>query len=208
VHDSSAPAFNATLINRPEEMHFGKGKGGRGGIEFAYEHYRGEGTQDIATGRYLSLDQGRINGPQTVSDTAQVQHGHVAYNLLFSFGRHFDLEPAFGIAYDKFTATALSRAPGSSELSINGQKWGGLAALTPRWNFNQYFGFEARFSLSGDFKNTEITGSNLAFVLSPSSHFSLKAGYYSRGTQFETPSSHSNVETNFHGFSGGLTLVF
>ena len=41
----------------------------------------------------------------------------------------------------------------------------------------------------------------LRYVLDPA-----KLKEFERNAEFETPRGHANVETNFHGFNGGVTI--
>ena len=201
-------AINESVIVRPEALRYGRGKAGRGGIEFGYERYRGEDTQVLELDHYLQLEQGRINGPQTVSATADIRRGRVAYNHLFAFGRHFELEPALGLAYNQVTFTAQGSAPGSQKFLSTEHSWDIALALSPRWNFNKYVGIETRIGLGIGTGGETVASDAISLVVRPIPQLALKAGYYWREQNFETSTGLSNLDTDFSGPHATIVLIF
>jgi hypothetical protein len=208
VRDDNAPAYSGTLISRPEEMRHGRNGNIQSGIEFGYERYKGESIQVLSATQYLSLEKGRINGPQQSHNTSDIYHGHVAYNMLFTLGHHFEFEPALGAEFDKIEMTAQGSLPASPLIKESQHNWQAMLALTPRWNFNEYFGIESRFNGGTNFAGTTVSGNTTSFVIRPVPNILLKAGYYSREYEFETPKGLSNFQPRFSGFSGNITFIF
>ncbi|HTE39406.1 MAG TPA: hypothetical protein VK629_01165 [Steroidobacteraceae bacterium] len=208
VRDQGAPAYTGSVIIRPESMVYGRRSGNRGGFEAAYERYRGDDSQQVDLDHYLSLGKGEINGPQTAATHIKVDHGHVGYNHLFMFGRHFELEPMLGLSLDRMTVTAQGTAPGSRLLTEKAERWGALIAVTPRFNFNEYVGLEARLSGGVDFKSGGVVSGVFSVVARPGAGVTLKAGHYSRSQEFNSTGGVSDLDTGLSGFMGALTFDF
>jgi hypothetical protein len=205
--DDDAPAYNGSVVVRPEDMRL-RGKAGRGGIEFGYERYRGESEQEVETNHFVQLGSTSFSGPQTVLHTVDVQHGHIAYNHLFNFGSHFELEPALGVSYDKMIATSRRESVSLPLAKDDQHSWGLMVRVTPRFMINRFIGLQAQVRTGPD-GDGEWTGNfSGAAILRPVPNVELKAGYYQHNQEFDLRSGTSDVEAEFEGFLAHVTFIF
>jgi len=230
VDDDQAPMIATTIIFRPESWRPVSGRKGWGGVEVGYEHQSGDGVQDIHNSEYISYDlDNRFNGPQTVRHQASVDHSHVAYNRLFEFGPHFQLEPSLGIAHDSIyieTTGMVTYAPsaqqrGSQMIRYHQSITGITGGIIPRWTFNRFFavevpmrigvGFASRADSLGSLSKedngvTEVINPTLVFR--PVKNVSLGVGYAVRSQHVETSVDESNLDLDFQGFSAAIRVTF
>lgn len=208
VDDENVRDVAGSVVIRPESMHY-HGRHGEGGIEFAYERHRGRGVQAIQAPHYVSVGGQTINGTQTIVNEADSEYGHVAYDHLMHLGRYFEFEPSLGLAFSKVTVnTQASNPPTAPGLSLSERNWGLNITLTPRWNFNDYVGMEARvrYSVFRDASDSQTFIPSV--VLRPIANVAIHAGYMWFSQRVETPDNSSNVEIRFQGPSIALRLAF
>lgn len=215
VDDSSSTLVSGTVVVRPHSMEIKPDKL-LGGIEAGYEGQSGGSDQWLYQYNYVTFDQHdtvapfnqiRINGPQYVHNTAHLDHGHVAYNLLFKISPHFQLEPAIGLAYDKADIKVTGTTSGTG-ISTSQNSLGASIGVTPRWKFNSYFSFEGRFRFGVDTDSNYTTLINPAFNLTFGDSISLSAGYAFRKQHFKTTHDASDIYLNFKGPSAALRIAF
>jgi len=222
VEDRRATLIAASVVVRPESWRSESERRGQGGIEFGYEHQSGTGTQLLKDNQYLQYTGAtQIVGPQRVNHDVTIDHGHIAYNRLFSFGDHFQLEPAIGLAYDAIKATAVGTITGSNSLSLREDIYGITVGVTPRWNFNRFIGVELpvrlglgyatrsksiSFFSSHDNGITSVMSPALVFHASP--NVSISAGYTMRSQNVETDLQQSNIDTSFDGAYAAFRVTF
>lgn len=226
--DSSSPWSAATLVVRPESWRPTEDKRHWGGIEFGYEHQSGTGAQDIDADKYVTHDiDNDFIGPQTVHHAVKVDHGHVAYNRLYTFGPHFELEPAWGVAYDSISirtegivkSTISNQVLGRQEIHFHQNVLGATGSITPRWNFNQYFAVEALVRVGVGvashsdsvsiytLRNSSFTVvTNPSLVFRPSKNLALSVGYAERAQSIGNREFASPTELEFSGFSATLRV--
>jgi len=182
-------------------------------------------------GEYVQYDPAvQLIGPQRISHDATVDHAHIAYNRLMSFGSYFQLEPSIGIAHDEVnidsngTGTYLNTSTTSSNTTVALRQTltGITLGIIPRWYFNHYFAIEipVRFgvgyssrtdSANGTFSNrnngiTELINPSLVFC--PSKNVALSVGYVDREQHVETDIAKSNLDLSFRGVSAALRVTF
>lgn len=223
VNDYNAPLYVASVTIRPESWRNRNPERGGAGIEFEYEHQSGEGKQTIVTPDYLQLEPSYgipvvLNGTQTVHNLSTADHSHIAFNYLFRFGDHFQLEPSVGVAYDTMKLHVYD-AVNTSLVDVQRNYAGVTAAIVPRWQFNDNFALEGhiRYGIGRGFT---ISGGP-SFVYSPNSHLSLTLGYAWREQSFSGKGGHysvidgtidthatSDIELNYNGANMGLRLNF
>lgn len=215
VDDSSSTLVSGTVVVRPHSMEIKPDKL-LGGIEASYEGQSGSSDQWLYQYNYVTFDQHdttgsnnqiRISGPQYVHNTARVNHGHVAYNLLFKISPHFQLEPAIGLAYDKADIKVFGVTSGTS-ISTPQNALGATIGVTPRWKFNSYFAFESKFRFGFDTDSNYTTLINPALSLTFGDSVSLSAGYAFRKQHFKTTHDASDIYLNFRGPSAALHVAF
>jgi hypothetical protein len=156
----------------------------------------------------VQLGSTTLFGPQQVTHTLDVQHGHIAYNHLFNFGSHFELEPALGASYDKMIATSRSEFSNSPVAKDDQHSWGLMVRLTPRFMINRYIGLQAQVRTGPDGDGEWVGNLSGAAVLRPFPNLELKAGYYEHNQEFDLRDGTSDIEAEFEGFLAQVTLVF
>jgi len=208
VNDEHTRDVAGSIVIHPDSFQSRSGRGGKGGIEFAYEMHFGTGEQTLAGSHFLTLGGQTITGPQTVSNQAVSEHGHIAYDRLIPFGEYFELEPSVGIAYDTTYVTSQSNALPASKISVREGDWGANVVLTPRWNFNPYVAFEGRFRVSVLGNGSVSTTTLPSLVLRPISNVAINAGYVWYRQTLDTPDGTSNVNIKFQGPSVAMRLSF
>jgi len=219
VNDDSSSLYVANATIRPEGWQNKNPERGGAGIEFGYEHQSGESTQQLPGG-FIKLDASggsnvTINGPQYLRNSASADHGHVAFNYLLNFGKHFSLEPEVGIGYDRMNLHLLSLT-NSAVVDTSRNILNVTLGVTPRWNFSNHFAAEGRIRFGQGSGNTSLY--NPAFVYSPARNVSLSVGYAWRQQWFSGKGDHSSattapgdtsdIELKYAGPSIGLRINF
>ncbi|HVY23492.1 MAG TPA: hypothetical protein VG962_09090 [Steroidobacteraceae bacterium] len=227
VDDSNAINYSVSVIVIPDEWRSSSGLRGQGGVELSYEHQAGNAIQQLYDGQYIQYgSDGNFHGVQQVSHQASVDHIHIAYERLFSFGGNFQLEPSLGIATDKVNV----RTAGASTLlapllinvvSLRQDLYGVALGVTLRWNFNKFLAVEVpvdyriEFGSVGNVLNlfsdhyvgtTLIVSPSLAFC--PGKNISLVAGYAYRQQNIETHRDQSNIDLGFGGANVSIRVRF
>ena len=226
VDDGHAPLVAGSIVARPDSMKYGSSGRIRGGIEVGYERQLAEGTQRLDANHYVSFDSdakpfvvggsNRLSGPQVIRNRVSIEHGHIAYNALFSLGGFFEFEPSLGIGYDEMLVSSSGLAasvgqppPGSTpvEFTKRKQAWGATAGVVPRWNFSKFAAIEARARYGvGDNVASSLYGG--AVVLRPIPNIELSGGYLWRQQEIELPDYVSNIRFKVHGPLVAVRFVF
>jgi hypothetical protein len=230
VDDNEAPMISTTFIIRPESWRPVSERKGWGGVEVGYEHQAGDASQNIKNNEFIAYDlENQFKAPQAVHHDASVDHAHLAYNRLFSFGPNFQLEPSLGIAHDniyietKGVVTNVRSAESLGTLAIRYHQsvTGITAGVIPRWNFNRFLAVEVPLRIGVGFASREDSLStfssrnngiteviNPTFVFRPVKNISLGIGYAARSQHVETSLDESNLDLDFQGFSAALRVTF
>jgi len=231
VDDSRANMISGTLIIRPESWRSDSDRRGHSGIELGYEHQSGKGTQSLKTNEFVQYGSDvRLNGPQKLSHDVSVDHAHIAYNRLMSFGSHFQLEPAIGIAHDEVNIESNgmgsflnNNTTGDTKIGLRQTLTGVTLGVIPRWNFNHYFAVELpiRFGAGYSSRTESVTGTfsshsnngltemiNPSLVFYPSKNVALSVGYIDREQSVETAITKSNIDLSFSGVSAAIRVIF
>lgn len=227
IKDSDSTLVSATVVIRPEQWSRRDGRD-RTGVEFGYERQTGSGSQYLPVNHYvtfdefadpsLSSDRTLLAGPQTLHSEALIEHGHIAYNRLFSFGKHFEVEPAAGIAFDKMTIKLFGDAPDRNRLSTVERFWGVTVGVVPRWNFNRFLSAECKIRIGvglRGYKNSSTTNIVPAITLRPVENLAIIGGYAFRDQSADeyfsgNDATHYVSVTNmsFRGPSAAVTVTF
>lgn len=228
VEDGQTRMYSASVVVRPESWQSESRPNWRHGVEFAYEHQSGSGSQNLKQNEYIQYGSApQFDGPQIVAHDASVDHAHIGYNSLLRFGQHFELEPSIGLAHDtisvdtKGLVTTTAPATAYSTESLRQSITGVTLGVVPRYKFNQYVGVEVavRFGVGyasrsdslSSFSNsnsgtTEIINPSLVFT--PTKNLMFSIGYVDRTQYVETDVSHSNLDLSFRGASAAVRLIF
>jgi hypothetical protein len=223
VDDSQTAMFSGTLIVRPDSWRSESGRRGQGGVEFGYEHQSGSGTQDLKIDEFVQYDPDtQLPGPQTISHRASIDHGHIAYNRLWIFNNHFQLEPSIGLAHDEIRIDTMGQvSAANTTVSLKQSITGITVGVIPRWYFNRYFGVEipVRFGIGyasradslgqlSDSKNGTTEMINPSLLFCPAKNVALSVGYVYRDQYVETNIAESNLDLNFRGVSAAIRVSF
>jgi hypothetical protein len=170
VDDNSAPIASLRLQHRLGE--------GNGRIELEYGRVRASSTQQLPAFRTVRLANNRIEGPASVRNTAQVQHGQVVYNHLLFKDRPVEMEWFAGVAAVNLRWTARSDNP-ADPLLQRGETWYGVAGgVLGRLNLGSGLALEGRYSAAAQPRvvGDGRTSVELALAFSPSPALQLRAG--------------------------------
>lgn len=149
------------------------------GIEVGYEGYRAKGTQSLAAGQSIVLQDATFNGPQDLRHEVRMQQLYVAYNHRFGFGPHLEIEPYVGVT--QVWARVLTTPPSGARVTATDKRGTGVTAgFTPRWRFNDQVAVELRSNFFDRRLSMGGSAYEAMLVLSPADHVALRLGWAER----------------------------
>ncbi len=204
VDDAHATKLSARMVVRPQG--FPATRRSQGGLEFGYEQYRGNSEQRLDSAEHVRLDDRTLAGPDTLRNKVRIDQWHAGYNHLISFGR-FQLEPRAGLAWQQVDVSSRSADPLLAGLSARRRGSYFVAGITPRFNFNDMLGLEARLSYAAASRRHSSDG-ELSLVLRPAPALSLRAGYFVRRQRLQGEDIQSDINLELSGPTAALVLGF
>ncbi len=176
-------------------------------LSAGYVRTSGESVQTLEPGDYVDINDSRIYGPATLNNHLELGVGYLRFVRHMFVNQSFEWNwgAGFGYSHFRYTGTAGTQQLTfkDSALGLHGQV-GVAYYIAPQLALEGNIG---GYVFSGD-NDSELFTTQIVFAVKPVDAVRLFAGYRRWGYYMASSQSLSDIQYQFSGPTGGLTLNF